>query len=546
MIQPQPQPNQDEAFNSMSIERKGEKPLFPQSIQDVPAQYRLALPINQQSYLVSGKLERWTGATDPIFSPICLDQNGVSRPVQLGTVPSLTKEQAKAAVTAATEAYGGGLGEWPSFTSEERIKRVEGFVSAMEKVRDEVVNRIMWEIGKTLPDARTEFDRTVTYIRQSIDALRELNSGSESVITRDGISARVAYGPRGVTLAMGPSNYPLNETFQTLIPALLMGNTAIFKPPRLGVLLFEPLLPLFKEHFPSGVVNVVYGKGEEVIAPIIQSGKLDLFLFIGGTNTADALIKNATNPHKIHLVFGLAAKNVGIVLPSADIKASAKESVKGALSYNGQRCTALKRLAVHESVADEYVQAVVDEVNARKPGMPWENGVSDTPLPELSKIAYFDGLVQDAVAKGATVVNPGGGTSNGTYFKPAVLYPVTSDMRIFHEEQFGPVVPITTFTDVKDVYRDIASDIYNQGISVFSSNPAEIDAMIPTLRNLACRININSQCQRGPDILPFSARKSSGLGTLSILHALKETAVPIVLAGKEGEFTAEVLKAADF
>ncbi len=144
---------------------------------------------------------------------------------------------------------------------EERIRHVESFVRGMQEKRDAVVNLLMWEIGKSLPDAEKEFDRTVDYIRDTITALKELDRVSSRLTVEDGIIGQIRRAPLGVVLCMGPFNYPLNETFTTLIPALIMGNTVIFKPPKLGVLLHQPLLEAFRDSFPAGVVNTVYGEG---------------------------------------------------------------------------------------------------------------------------------------------------------------------------------------------------------------------------------------------------------------------------------------------
>jgi acyl-CoA reductase-like NAD-dependent aldehyde dehydrogenase len=146
---------------------------------------------------------------------------------------------------------------------------------------------------------------------------------------------------------MGPFNYPMNETFTTLIPALIMGNTAVFKPPKLGTLLFYPMLEAFRDAFPPGVVNTVYGPGDEVIPPIMESGKVDVLAFIGSSKVADKLKKYHPKTNRLRGVLGLDAKNAAIILPDADLELTVQECLLGTLSFNGQRCTALKMLLVH-------------------------------------------------------------------------------------------------------------------------------------------------------------------------------------------------------
>ena len=203
---------------------------------------------------------------------------------------------------------------------------------------------------------------------------------------------------------MGPYNYPLNETFATLIPALLMGNTVAFKPPQYGTLLFTPLLEAFRSAFPKGVINTVYAPGAVVVPRM-----LNVLALIGSSKVADHLKKQHPKSHRLRAIVGLDAKNAAIILPDADIELTVKECLLGTLSFNGQRCTALKMLIVHESIAETFLQRFTEELAKLKVGMPWEKGVTITPLPGLHRTAYMTEAIEDAHAKGARVVNEGGG-----------------------------------------------------------------------------------------------------------------------------------------
>ena len=240
-------------------------------------------------------------------------------------------------------------------------------------------------------------------------------------------------------------------------------------------------------------------------------------------------------PHRFKAVLGLDANNPAIVLPDADLELAVSECVTGALSFNGQRCTALKLLFVHESLADQFVSHLSEGVNELAAGMPWEQGVSLTPLPEPGKIGFLRELVDDAIAKGASVVNPGGGEVNGTYFHPAVLYPVTSDMRIYHEEQFGPVIPVVAFSDEQEVIDHVRNSSYGQQLSIFGTDSDMVGRLIDLLANQVGRINLNAQCQRGPDTLPFNGRKDSAEGTLSGSDALRVFSIRTTVATKSSD-----------
>jgi glyceraldehyde-3-phosphate dehydrogenase (NADP+) len=418
---------------------------------------------------------------------------------------------------------------------------MEDFAHRMREQRAEIVKLLMWEIGKSLPDAEKEFDRTVAYIKDTIEAVKDLDRASSRFTLAEGVIAQIRRGPLGVVLCMGPFNYPLNETFTTLIPALIMGNAVIFKPPRLGVLLHRPLLEAFRDAFPPGVVNTVYGDGAKVIGPLMKSGKIDVLAFIGSSRVADVLRQQHPRPHRLRCVLGLEAKKAGLILPDADLDLTVKECLTGTLSYNGQRCTALKMLFVHEKIVDEFLRRFTAAVETLVPGMPWEENVQLTPLPERDKTAYLTGLVTDAHKLGARTVNPSGGTVNQTFFFPAVVYPVNTHMRLYREEQFGPVIPVASFADLETPIRYLLESDYGQQVSIFGRDPDTIAQLVDPLVNQVCRVNINSQCQRGPDIFPFAGRKDSAEGTLSVSDALRVFSIRTLVAAKTGELNKNII-----
>jgi glyceraldehyde-3-phosphate dehydrogenase (NADP+) len=138
--------------------------------------------------------------------------------------------------------------------------------------------------------------------------------------------------------------------------------------------------------------------------------------------------------------------------------------------------------------------------------------------------------VQDALDNGAKMVNQKGGRVNDTSFFPAVLYPVNDTMRIYHEEQFGPVVPIVAYDDLEEVMTSIARSDYGQQCSLFSEDQSTVAYAVDNMVNQVCRVNINASCQRGPDYLPFTGRKDSAVGTLSVHDALRSFSIRTLVA----------------
>lgn len=515
--------------------------LFP-SDDAIPAAHRLAGPVVQETYLCGGALKRWSGPFEEVVSPVFAPGPSGPAPRVIGRTPSLGADEAREVLAAAEKAWDLGRGEWPTMPVASRIRCLEEFARRMRAARTDVVRLLMWEIGKALPDAEKEFDRTVDYVRDTVEALKDLDRASSRFLLEQGIAGQVRRAPLGVTLSMGPFNYPLNETFTTLIPALVMGNPVIFKPPRFGVLLHAPLLSAFAESFPPGVVGSVHGDGRTVVTPLISSGKVDVLAFIGTSRVADLIRAQHPKPHRLRCVLGLEAKNPAVVLPDADLDLAVSECVLGALSFNGQRCTAIKVVFVHESVADDFTARLAAAVEALKPGMPWDGGVRVTPLPEPGKAASMAAFVEDAVSKGAAVANPGGGASAGSLFFPAVVSGVTPAMRLFREEQFGPVVPVVRFSSVEEPVRAITESDYGQQVALFGQDPAALARLVDPLVNQVCRVNLNSQCQRGPDTFPFTGRKDSAEGTLSVSDALRVFTIRTLVAAKQTPANTAILE----
>jgi acyl-CoA reductase-like NAD-dependent aldehyde dehydrogenase len=229
------------------------------------------------------------------------------------------------------------------------------------------------------------------------------------------------------------------------------------------------------------------------------------------------------------------------VTKDADINLAVKETVLGALSFNGQRCTALKTIFVHQSIANEFIELLNEQVAKLQFGLPWEKGVTLTPLPEPGKPAYLNDLIQDAILHGATVMNENGGTIKETFFYPAILFPVNKKMKIYSEEQFGPIIPIIPFDDIEEPIQYIIKSTHGQQVSLFSKNKAELASLIDPLVNQVSRVNINCQCQRGPDSFPFTGRKDSAEGTLSVVDALRSFSIRSLVAAKLTDENKEII-----
>lgn len=514
--------------------------LFPQQT-NIPERFRFENPVEQREYLINGEIKIWDGAVADVYSPVFTNENGELKRVRLGSQPVMDRVAASKALEAALSSYNNGRGEWATMTTKKRIEHMVNFTRRMKEKRNDVVKMLMWEIGKSFSDSQKEFDRTIDYINDTIESLKTLDRDSSRLQKVQGVYAQIRRGPLGVVLCMGPYNYPLNETYCNLIPALIMGNSVIFKPAKYGVLLHRPLLEIFRDSFPKGVINFIYGEGAETSGTLMTTGKIDCLAFIGTSRVANILKKQHPYPNRLRGALGLEAKNPAIILADSDIDLTVSEVITGSLSFNGQRCTALKMIFIHESISKKFLQKFCEKISQLKAGMPWEENVMLTPLPEKNKTTYLRELIDDAIAKGATIVNEGGGTVVESFMYPAVLTGVTSDMRIYNEEQFGPVIPVIEFSDISEPIEYMVKSNYGQQVSVFGSDSDEIAHMIDPLVNQVCRVNINSQCQRGPDVFPFNGRKDSAEGTLSVSDALRVFSIRTLVAAKENDLNKNII-----
>ncbi|KAL3799762.1 hypothetical protein HJC23_010412 [Cyclotella cryptica] len=487
----------------------------------------------------------------------------------LGKMPQFTTQQTLQALQSAISAWNGGTGTWPQTPLSQRIRAVQHFLDELQHRRQDIVHTLMWEIGKNRLDAEAEFDRTVQFAQQ---AIRYIQTSSEFDNQWDEGSSGGAASTRlmirraavGIVLCLGPYNYPLNETYAALIPALLMGNVVILKIPTIGGLAHLWTMEAFAEAFPPGTVNLVSGSGRVTMPPLMESGKIDSLAFIGGSRAADELIKSHPEPHRLKVFLQLEAKNMGVYMSDLfssgvmiDEERILKETIAGTLSFNGQRCTALKLLFVPKDEAGNFAKVLAREVDKLSVGLPWESTTDGkysqiTPLPNKSRIDYMKALIHDAVSKGATIMNENGGMvvggedSESTLMVPAVLYPVTPDMRIYEEEQFGPVVAIAEYDSIEDVLTYAREGKYGQQVSIFTAAADDtqqngVAQLVDRFSTVFGKININSQCGRSPDTAPFSGRRSSAMGVMSVMEALHEFSIPTVVSYKDEGLNSNVV-----
>ncbi len=320
--------------------------------------------------------------------------------------------------------------------------------------------------------------------------------------------------PVGVVLAIAPYNYPVNLSVAKIAPALMGGKAVIFKPATQGAISGVKLVEaLHKAGIPGGLVNLVTGRGSVIGDYLVEHDGIDMISFTGGSNTGQHIAQKAK---MIPLVMELGGKDPAIVREDADLSFTAKQIVSGAYSYSGQRCTAIKRVLVQENVADELVSLIETEVKALTVGSPEQNNVI-VPLIDDASADYVQGLVDDALEKGATLVVGNKREDNLLY--PTLLDNVTTDMRVAWEEPFGPVLPIIRVKSDAEAITLANESEFGLQASVFTKDVNKAFSIAAQLE--VGTVQINGRTERGPDHFPFIGIKSSGMGAQGIRRSIE-------------------------
>jgi NAD-dependent aldehyde dehydrogenases len=506
---------------------------YPQ-VNEIPALFRLEERKDGAQYLINGEVLKCANSSE-VYSPLCYREGASAPRYKVGRSPMLNEAEAMRALASAEKAYGSGMGEWPQMSVCERIEHMENFARRIKDQGPELARLEMWEIAKGFNSCQDEFKRTVDYIFDTINCLQELDDDSNSIKKVEGFTAQIRRCPLGISLIMGPFNYPLNETFAMLMPALIMGNTAVVKLPKYGCLCYDALFDAFAASFPPGVVNIINGDGPAIISPILKTGSITALGFIGSTAVARELVTQHPYNNRLRTILGLEAKNPAFIFPDCDLELAVKECINGALEFNGQRCTAIKHIWVHRDIVSNFLSELNLAIDKVKCGMPWEEAVVITPLAEDNKCALLSSWVEDAVNKGARIVNGEGGRSAGNLFFPTVLFPAASDMEIYKVEQFGPVIPVSPFSSLDEILQYMAASPVGQQASIFTQSPDNAAPLIDILVNQVSRVNLNAQCRRSPDEFPFTGRKDSAEGTLSVPDALRAFSIrALTVANDQG------------
>ncbi|MCW2974164.1 MAG: aldehyde dehydrogenase family protein [Thermoleophilia bacterium] len=427
----------------------------------------------------------------------------------LGVFPESTKDDVDRAVKAARAAYD----KWRLMPAPHRGEILFKAAEIMIERKEDLAREMTREMGKVLAETRGD-------VQEAIDMLYYMGGEGRRLfgeVVPSELPDKMALSTRlpvGVVGAITPWNFPIAIPSWKLAPALICGNTVVFKPaedtPILSLRLVEILL---EAGLPKGVVNVVFGHGP-VGAAVVEHPDVDLVTFTGSTATGKSITKGAAEDLK-RVSLELGGKNVIIVHEDADLDLAVEGIVWSAFGTTGQRCTAASRIVVHEKVYDEVARRVVEGAEAMKLGHGLDEDVTLGPVvnqKQLDKISSYRAIGE---ADGATLLTGGerateGDLADGFFYKPTVWGDVDPKSRLAQEEIFGPVTALIKVSSFEEAIAVANDTTYGLSSSIFTK---DVNLAFRAMRDLYTGITYINAGTTGAEIqLPFGGTKGTGNG----------------------------------
>lgn len=428
----------------------------------------------------------------------------------VGSITLATREEARAAIAAASAALGG----WKRTSSITRGKLVMKTAQIMAARINELAAQLTREEGKTLSEAKGEIQRSINVLEFIAGEARTL--GGEVLPSE--LPRNFAYTirvPLGVVACITPWNFPVAIPVWKIAPALVGGNTVVFKPATTTAFTAMMVVSMFEEAgIPAGVLNMIVGSGSEVGDELVSNPAVRAVSFTG-SNEVGSGVYNGGARRGIKVQCEMGGKNPVVVLADADLDLAVASTVQGAFGSTGQRCTATSRAVVEQSIADEFVRRVREAASKLKVGNGADPGITVGPIVDDKQFSSVLKYLEIGREEGATLVCGGGRLTGGAYDRgwfvaPTIFDHVTPTMRIATEEIFGPVlsvIRVKSFEEAMQVANGVAfglsSAIYTRDASRIFDFVDEIESGI---------VHINSPTTGGEAHVPFGGMKATGVG----------------------------------
>jgi alpha-ketoglutaric semialdehyde dehydrogenase len=428
----------------------------------------------------------------------------------IGVFPKSGAEDVDRAVAAANEAYE----DWRLVPAPRRGELLFGFARLLVEHKEELTDLMTHEMGKVKPEAGGDVQEAIDMSYYMGGEGRRLFGQTTPSELRDKFNMSVRM-PIGVVGAITPWNFPIAIPSWKIAPALVSGNTVVFKPATDTPALGQRFVELLDEAgIPKGVVNIVHGGGGAVGDALVRHPDVPVITLTGSRDTGVTVMKNAADGLKrIHLELG--GKNAIIVLDDADLELALDGIVWSAFGTSGQRCTAASRVIVHQAVYDELAKRLVERVEQLTLGPGWEDETDIGPVINESALEKIHSYTQVGVDEGATLLTGGeiasdGDLGKGFYYRPTIFGDVKPDMRIAQEEIFGPTTALIPVEDADEATRVSNSVRYGLSSSIFTR---DVNRAFRAMRDLEAGITYVNAGTIGAEVhLPFGGVKETGNG----------------------------------
>lgn len=428
----------------------------------------------------------------------------------VGYAPINTKEEAIRAIDAAYNAFQ----SWAWSDVEDRIARMRRAIQKIKEATPEIAELLSREHGKALYDAQGEIAVSLMWMEFACDHVKNVVTPQEK--EHENGRTILTFDPVGVVSAITPWNYPISLSTIKVAPALLTGNTMVLKPSPFAPLAVSRVVEIIADEFPPGVLNLVHGEAE-VGVELTSNEKVAKIAFTGGTKTAKSIMKAASETIK-KMTLELGGNDAAIVLEDFDVndERALRRMVISNFLTAGQICMIAKRVYVHRSIYDAFVEKYIEAANKWiRVGDPFHPEVTVGPVNNKNQVKYVQSLIDDAKSKGAEVIKLGKIVNpelmeNGYFLQPTLVLGADYHDPIVVEEQFGPTVPILPFDDEEQVIALHNESIYGLTSSVWG----EVEHAIKVARRIeAGTTMINTAAIQGLDVrFPFGGVKQSGVG----------------------------------